>query len=66
MDWDLEHLSPRGGVRVVLRRAASDQTLAGTATALLETAREVALVQAGGIIPLILQRALGASLEEGL
>ena len=33
------------------------------ATALLETAREVRLVQAGGMIPLILRQALARSRE---
>ena len=58
--WDLAALSPRGTVPVVLRRAGG--ALAhGQATALLDTAREVALIRAGGIIPMILARALAAS-----
>ncbi len=54
-------LSPRGPVPVTVRRPRGAAALAGRATALLDTAREVALVQAGGIIPTILQRALAAS-----
>ena len=61
IEWNPAGLTPRGAVRVVLRRAASGETLAGTATALLDTAREVALVRAGGMIPTILRRALAAS-----
>ncbi len=61
IDWDLAALAPRAPVAVALRRAASGEVLAGTATALVETAREVALVQAGGMIPMILRRALDAS-----
>jgi aconitate hydratase len=57
---DLAALAPRAAVPVAIRRAAGG-TLAGTATALLETAREVALVQGGGMIPTILRRALAAS-----
>jgi aconitate hydratase len=35
----------------------------GMATALLDTAREVGLIQAGGMIPTILRRALAATKE---
>jgi hypothetical protein len=35
--------------------------VAGDAVALLDTDRDVALIHAGGIIPMILQRALQAS-----
>jgi aconitate hydratase len=65
--WDLAALSPRGDVAVTLRRATGALTH-GQATALLDTAREVALIRAGGIIPMILARALAASrnaLSEG-
>lgn len=48
IEWNPAGLTPHGAVRVVLRRVASGETLTGTATALLETAREVALVRAGG------------------
>jgi len=61
IDWDLAALAPRAAIPVALRRAATGEALAGTATALVETAREVALVQAGGMIPMILRRALEAS-----
>lgn len=61
IEWNPAGLTPRGAVRVVLRRVASGETLTGTATALLETAREVALVRAGGMIPTILRRALDAA-----
>jgi aconitate hydratase len=57
----LAALTPRSAVTVSLRRAASGEVLTATATALLDTAREVALVQAGGIIPTILRQALAAS-----
>ena len=61
IDWTLPALSPRCAVPVALRRAASGEVVQGTATALLDTAREVALIQAGGIIPMILGRALDAA-----
>ncbi|EHM00135.1 putative aconitate hydratase 1 [Acetobacteraceae bacterium AT-5844] len=60
--WDLAALAPRMRVPVMLRRG-SGETLQATATALLETAREVRLVQAGGMIPLILRQALARSRE---
>ena len=53
-------LRPRAALPVVLRRAAGGATQHGTATALLETAREVALVREGGMIPAILRHALAA------
>ncbi len=52
---------PHGQVKVTLRRRDAGETLTGTATVLLETPREVALVRAGGIIPEILRRALGGA-----
>jgi aconitate hydratase len=58
--WDPASLVPHGKVPVVLRRAASGELVAGTATALLETAREVVLIRSGGIIPMILRQALAA------
>ncbi|MDJ0387003.1 aconitate hydratase AcnA [Roseomonas sp. E05] len=58
--WDLAALAPRAEVPIVLRRASGERR-AAVATALLDTAREVTLVQAGGMIPLILRRALEAS-----
>ncbi|WP_159997131.1 aconitate hydratase AcnA [Roseomonas sp. 18066] len=60
--WDLAGLAPRAAVPVTLRRA-SGGVLQATAIALLETAREVRLVQAGGMIPLILRQALDRSRE---
>ncbi|MBI0537172.1 aconitate hydratase AcnA [Roseomonas sp. KE2513] len=60
IDWNPAALTPRAAVGVTLRRA-DGTALAGTATALLDTAREVALVRAGGMIPMILRRALDAS-----
>ena len=59
--WTLSALSPGCAVPVTLRRAATGEVVHGTATALLETGREVALIQAGGIIPMILARALDAA-----
>ncbi|MCW2241412.1 aconitate hydratase AcnA [Azospirillum canadense] len=53
-------LEPRASVRVVLRRA-SGAVEQCEATALLETALDVALIQAGGVIPMILRRALAAA-----
>jgi aconitate hydratase len=52
-------LKPRAPVPVVLRRRDGSM-LHGTATALLDTAREVNLIRAGGMIPTILRRALAA------
>jgi aconitate hydratase len=58
---NLATLKPCSTVRVVLRHATTRQATAGIATALLETERDVALIRAEGIIPLILRRALEAS-----
>ncbi|UPG74552.1 aconitate hydratase AcnA (plasmid) [Roseomonas gilardii subsp. gilardii] len=60
--WNPGALVPRAPVPVVLRRAGGEE-ISTTATALLETAREVRLVQAGGMIPLILRQALARSRE---
>ncbi len=59
IDWNLAALAPRAVLPVTLRRA-DGTALAGKATALLETAREVALIQGGGMIPTILRKALAA------
>jgi aconitate hydratase len=56
---DPQGLAPRTPIRVVLRRA-SGAIESCEATALLETALDVALIQAGGVIPMILRRALAA------
>ena len=56
--WDPAALAPRCPVAVTLRRAISGETIEGRGTAVLDTAREVSLVQAGGIIPTILNHAL--------
>ncbi|PZR09664.1 MAG: aconitate hydratase AcnA [Azospirillum brasilense] len=60
IDWNPETLAPRAPVRLLLRRVGGE-TIPAEATALLETAREVRLVQAGGMIPLILRQALARS-----
>ncbi|TPG47073.1 aconitate hydratase AcnA [Roseomonas nepalensis] len=60
IEWNPAALAPRSAVGVTLHRAATGERLSGTAIALLDTAREVALIQAGGIIPMILRRALAA------
>lgn len=60
IDWNLDALTPRAAVPVTIRRA-DGSAQSGAATALLETAREVALVQGGGMIPTILRKALAAS-----
>ena len=66
IDWNLSALWPRCAVSVTLRRLRTGEVVHGVATALLETGREVALIQAGGIIPMILARALGAAGPAGL
>ncbi|MCR0982660.1 aconitate hydratase AcnA [Roseomonas populi] len=60
--WNPAALTPRAEVPVTLRRA-DGTALQGVATALLDTAREVRLIQAGGMIPTILRRALVATGE---
>jgi len=62
IDWNPATLAPRARVRLLLRRAGGE-AMAAEATVLLETAREVRLVQAGGMIPLILRQALARSRE---
>ncbi|WP_245215628.1 aconitate hydratase AcnA [Pararoseomonas baculiformis] len=59
IDFDPAALSPRAILKVRLRRASSGVE-EGLATALLDTARDVSLIRAGGIIPMILHRALEA------
>ena len=58
IEWDLAALSPRCPILITVRRKATGGTETGAATALLDTAREVALIRAGGIIPTILKQAL--------
>ncbi len=53
-------LHPRCTIPVEVRRASGEAGPAGEAVALLDTEREVDLIRAGGIIPLILARALSA------
>jgi aconitate hydratase len=60
--WDPTALTPRAAVPVTLQRA-NGTSMQGMATALLDTAREVGLIQAGGMIPTILRRALSATNE---
>ena len=62
--WDLEQLTPRCAVPVILHRAETGKTLMIEATAMVDTAREVRLIQEGGIIPMILRQALVASRKE--
>ena len=56
--WNLEGLTPRRTISVTLRRASRETGQTGAATAVLDTAREVGPIQAGGIIALIPARAL--------
>ena len=58
--WKLAALTPGCKVPVTLHRKGKAE-MQGVATALLDTDRKVSLIQAQGIIPMILQRALGAS-----
>jgi aconitate hydratase len=58
---DIHKLVPRSSFPVTLRRAQSGQILTVEATALLDTTREIHLIQSGGIIPMILERALAES-----
>ncbi|MFC0406832.1 aconitate hydratase AcnA [Roseomonas elaeocarpi] len=60
IDWDPAGLEPWRRIAVTLHRAGGE-TVSTTATALIETAREVRLLQAGGMIPLILRQTLERS-----
>ena len=62
--WDGGSLAPRCAIPVTILRATGE-AMAGSAMAMLDTMREVRLVQAGGIIPLILKRAQAASTDGG-
>jgi aconitate hydratase len=53
---NLDALAPRGAVPVAIHRSNGVQR--GHATALLDTARDVALIRGGGMIPTILREAL--------
>ena len=57
IDFDPAALAPRA-VSVRLRRGSTGEVVAGEAVALLDTAKDVELIRAGGIIPMILERAL--------
>jgi len=57
IDWNPAALAPRAAIGVTLRRTTGE-TARVEATALLETTREVRLIQAGGMIPLILRQVL--------
>jgi aconitate hydratase len=57
---DLAALKPHGRVHVLLRPVVTGEAIEGEATALLDTERDVALIRAGGMIPMILRQALAA------
>jgi aconitate hydratase len=59
IDLDPVALVPRAIVIVRLRRHTTGEVIAGQAVALLDTAKDVDLIRAGGIIPMILRKALG-------
>jgi len=59
--WDLLTLTPRRQLPITIRRQGVHEAEMRFGTALVETEREVALLRAGGMIPMILQRALAAS-----
>ena len=59
--WHLAALTPRCAVPLTLRRAAGGDAETRAATALLDTVREVSLIQAGGMIPTILRQALSVT-----
>ena len=58
IDLDPSALAPRAEVTVVLRRSETKEIVAGESIALLDTAQDVALIRAAGMIPMILRRAL--------
>ncbi len=55
--WDLPSLHPRESIAVTITRP-NGEVLSGMATALVDTAAEIRLIQAGGMIPLVLERTL--------
>ena len=57
IDWNFARLTPRAKIMVRLHRATTGEIVEGEAIALLDTQREVGLVRAGGIIPMILGHA---------
>jgi len=61
IDLDLAALQPRSSVAIRWRRGATGEVVAGRAVALLDTNRDVALMRAGGMIPMILRQALDHS-----
>jgi aconitate hydratase len=60
VDADADRLAPRTSVKVTIHRA-SGTTEGFDATAAVETALEVEILRVGGIIPLILRRAISAA-----
>lgn len=59
LDLDLADLRPRARVPIRFRQQWSNEIVVGEAVALLDSERDVAWMQSGGIIPMLLQRALG-------
>ncbi|KKX24865.1 aconitate hydratase AcnA [Rhizobium sp. LC145] len=60
VDAEETHIAPRKPVRIVIRRR-NGETISFQATAAIETSTEVKILQAGGILPLILRNALESS-----
>ena len=58
VEASVEHVKPRGPIRVCIDRKAGSVSF--DATLAVETSSEVELLVAGGILPLILERALSA------
>ena len=58
IDLDLDMLKPQVPIRVTLLRAAGGEARSCRAIAAVQTAHDVSLIQAGGMIPMILRRAL--------
>jgi aconitate hydratase len=61
IDLDVQSLTPRATIRVTHHRPGVAASVVGIARALLDTEQDVTLIRAGGMIPMILRRALGAS-----
>jgi aconitate hydratase len=58
IDLDLDMLKPQVPIRVTLQRAAGGEARSCRAIAAVQTTHDVSLIQAGGMIPMILRRAL--------
>jgi aconitate hydratase len=65
IDLDLDMLKPQVPIRITLQRAVGGEAPSCRAIAAVQTTHDVSLIQAGGMIPMILRRALAPEAVAG-